>query len=383
MSLASGFNPATPKKHFLLFPKIKLWLLRVKSTFVFFCETFHIGQIMKQAATLFILFLSTLHLVNAQNDSLTAPKFSSTLWGNIFTAFYYSPGQKVAPDKGFEFSTGLLGYKAQWGDKATATLIYDVFKTTDHIQVYDTSGNSMPVSYFRGSDYTAFLKMAQIDYRLNPRLQFSVGQLLNQQYLTYQDRFWGFRYISTTFQELYRFGAPADFGARVTYLPHPTLAVSVGVVNGNGPFRQQSDDGEMQYFTNIEWTPAEGFIVKVFADRMPVADLPARNVLSLFTGYRTDAWRLGFEYNYVENDRNDDALDFSGVSTYGAVMIAEGWHFLARHDYISKSAAFENEHYIITGLEYEPYKGFFTSVNYRFLTRDNVSWIYASFGARF
>jgi hypothetical protein len=343
---------------------------------------------MKQSATFLILFFLSYQLVIAQNDSLSQPQFSSKVWGNIFTAFYYSTGQKTSPDKpdkGFEFSTGLLGYKAQWGDKASATLIYDVFRTTDHIQVHDTSNNNNPmqVSYFRGSDYTAFLKMAQIDYHFNARLQLSVGQLLNQQYLTYQDKFWGFRYISTTFQELYRFGAPADFGARVTYLPYQTLAVSVGAVNGNGPFRLQSADGEMQYFTNIEWTPVKEFIVKVFADHMPVKDMPGRNVLSLFTGYRTDAWRLGFEYNFVENDRNDPDLDLSGISTYGAIRIAEGWHVMARHDYIRKSAALEKEHYFITGFEYEPYKGFYTSLNHRFVSQDNTSWIYASFGARF
>jgi hypothetical protein len=114
---------------------------------------------------LFILILTTMvHMAYTQNDTTPPLKYSSTVWGNIFTAFYYIPSAKVMPNKGFEFSTGLLGYRGQWGDRATATLIYDVFRTTDRIEVRDTSGNLLPVTYgSRGSDYTAFLKMAQID----------------------------------------------------------------------------------------------------------------------------------------------------------------------------------------------------------------------------
>ncbi len=329
------------------------------------------------------LFLSFFQLAMAENDTIEQLNYESTLWGNIFTAFYYSPGEKIAPDKGFELSTGLLGYRGQLGNKASATLIYDVFRTTSRIEVTDTAGNPMDVSYgFLGSDYTGFLKMAQIDYNINSRLSFSIGQLLNQQYLTYQDRFWGFRYIAYTFQEMNRFGAPADFGARLTFKPHETLAVSAGSVNGNGPFRIQGEDGNLQYFTNIEWTPIEEFIIKVFADHTPVEGLPHRNAFSFFTGYKTDIWRLGLEVNHVENHLNDTDNDLSGTSIYGAYKFLDKWHFLARHDYIIKSMEYEKEHYIITGLEYEPYEGYYTSINYRFLT-DDVSWIFASFGVRF
>ncbi len=336
----------------------------------------------------FTLFFLQLQLIS-QSDTTEQVKYKSNVFGNIFTAFYYSPGEKLSPDKGFELTTGLLGYKGQWGDKASATLIYDVFRTTDRISVTDTNNVPMNVTYgSRGSDYTGFLKMAQIDYKINSWLDFSVGQLLNQQYLTYQDKFWGFRYIAFTFQEMNRFGSQADFGARFTFRPHKTLAVSIGSVNGNGPFRVQSADSGLQYFTNIEWTPVKEYIVKIFADHMPSDGLPSRNAYSFFTGYKTDIWRLGVEVSHVENHLNDNANDLSGTSIYGAYRFAPSWYFLARHDYIKKSMALEDAHYIVAGIEYEPYKGFFTSVNYRFLTeKDNpdsdISWFFASFGVRF
>lgn len=318
----------------------------------------------------------------SDNESNTQ-EFSSSWFANIFTAFWYSPGNKAVPSGGFELSTALLGYKAEWGDKARATLIYDVYRTTGDITVTDKTGDTLIVSWFRGSDYTGFLKMAQIDFLVSPWLEISAGQLLNQQYLTYQDRFWGFRYISTTFQELYRFGSPADFGARLTIRPHSSLAASLNIVNGNGPFRKQSDDGRLQYAGNIEWNPADGLILKLYADQMAATGKPTRNAISFFTGYKTEEWRLGFEANMVNNHLNDELHDLRGISTYGAIMVAPGWHFLARHDYIIKSVSLSKAHYIITGLEYEPYKGLFASLNYRHLSKGSISWLYASLGAKF
>lgn len=339
---------------------------------------------MKKQLFFILLFLFLVKLMNAQGDSDSTVRFRSNVWGNIFTAFYYAPGERAVPSKGFELSTGLLGYKGQWGNKASATLIYDVYRTTDRIEVKDSNNTSLDVTYgSRGSDYTGFLKMAQIDYRINSWLDLAVGQLLNQQYLTCQDKFWGFRYIAFTFQEMNRFGAQADFGARLTFKPHKTLAVSVGSVNGNGPFRLQSDDGNLQYFTNIEWTPVKELIVKLFADHAPAGDKPQRNAISFFTGYKTDRWRMGVEVNHIENHLNNDTIDLRGTSVFGAYRIFDKWHFLARYDYVHKSLALEKAHYFLTGFEYEPYRGFYTSLNYRFLSEGDKSWIYASFGVRF
>jgi hypothetical protein len=334
-------------------------------------------------AIVFLLLLSPGNITLAQTDSVNPSEFSSSWFANIFTAFWYSPGNRSVPSKGFELSTGLIGYRAEWGDKARATIIYDVYRTTGNIMVTDQSGDTLNASWFSGSDYTGFLKMAQIDFSVNSWLELSAGQLLNQQYLTYQDRFWGFRYISTTFQELNRFGSPADFGARITIRPHNSLAASLNIVNGDGPFRTQGDDGKLQYAANIEWSPAGGFILKLYADHLASAGKPGRNAISFFTGYKASDWRLGFEANMVNNHLNDTSPDLKGISTYGAVKFAEGWHILGRHDYIIKSMSLDKAHYVITGLEYEPYEGLFTSLNWRYLSEGKVSWIYASFGAKF
>lgn len=318
-----------------------------------------------------------------KTDSIKPITVKHSFFANVFTGFYYSLSDQAIPRTGFDFSTGLLGYRADWDDKATVTLIYDVTKTTNEIIVTDTSGNVLPATWFKGSDYTAFLKMAEIDFKPYKWLEISVGQMLNQQYLTFQDKFWGFRYVATTFQELYRFGSPADFGARVTYKMDKKLNVSAGAVNGEGPFRRQDNQGTIQFFGNVEWFPVKGFTIKAFADYLPVEGKDPRSAFSFFSGYKCDKWRLGAEYSRVENQANVTGNTWEGTSVYGAYKIAGQWQVLARWDNMLQTSAYKNAHYIIAGAEYEPYKGLYISLNGRFLSEGEIPWIFMNFGAKF
>lgn len=332
----------------------------------------------------FILFLSFKGIFSqVKTDSIPPLEIKSSFFANIFTGFYYSTNKNIKPKAGFEFSTGLIGYRADWGKKASATLIYDVTRTTSDIVVTDSNNTVHNVSLFKGSDYTAFLKMAQIDFRPYEWLEISAGQMLNQQYLTFQDKFWGFRYVATTFQELYRFGSPADFGLRITGKYKNKLNFTLGSVNGEGPFRKQDVDAGFQYFSNIEWMPFKGFTAKFYGDIFPINNKSTRGTLSFFTGYKSDNWRLGVELNHIENYGNVKGKSWDGVSTYGAYKISKGWHILLRHDYLIETATYKNEHYIIGGCEYEPYKNLFVSLNGRYLTAGEVPWVYFNLGAKF
>jgi len=329
------------------------------------------------------LYLTSIAFSQEKTDSIKPITVKHSFFANIYTGFYYSFSDNAVPKTGFDFSTGLLGYRADWGDKATVTLIYDVSKTTNEIIVTDTSGNTLQTTWYKGSDYTAFLKMAEIDFKPYSWLEISIGQLLNQQYLTFQDKFWGFRYISTTFQELYRFGNPADFGARITYKYKNALNFTIGAVNGEGPFRKQDNDATIQYLCNIEWFPIEGFTIKAFCDYLPVKDKSPRSAVSFFTGYKCNKWRLGIEYNRVENNLNIKSAFLEGTSVYGAYKIKEKWHLLVRWDNLTKTTVYENDNYIIAGAEFEPYKGLYVSLNGRYLTKGEIPWAFMNFGAKF
>ncbi|MFH2094786.1 MAG: hypothetical protein ABIJ16_03720, partial [Bacteroidota bacterium] len=231
---------------------------------------------------------------NADGDS-TKKEFPGVVFANVYSGFYYTIDGNNTPVTAFNFPTGLLGYTHKLSDNVKGTLIYDVTRTTNFLYT-DTSGIS---NYFEGSKYTAFLKMAQVDWRINKTAEISFGQLLNEQYLTLQDKFWGYRYIAVTFQELNRFGNPADFGARLKFfMLGEKLQYSITAVNGEGPFRYQDNYGKFLISNNIEYAPSKEWIIKIYGDyMMPPSDtMKARIVLSPFVGYKCDKFRVGLEY---------------------------------------------------------------------------------------
>ncbi len=321
--------------------------------------------------------------VIAQPISSDTSKFKQKVFGNIYTGFYYRLNKNITPRQAFELSTALFGYQAEMGEKVRATLIYDVSRTTDDISVSDTSGQLMNVSYHKGSDYTAFLKQAQIDWSFAKDFELSAGQLLNQQYLTLQDKFWGYRYIVYTFQERYRFGSPADFGARISWNRKDKINFSIGVVNGDGAFNRQDSKGLMLYHTNLEIFPVKNLTVKFYFNICPDNNLPASMVYSAFVGYKADKWKLGAEYNQVTHPDFSSGKTYSGYSVYCSYKISEKTDILLRYDLIENSAYYKNNQYIIAGIQYLPVKNFFISINGRYLLPEDEPQVYINTGIKF
>ena len=217
-------------------------------------------------------------------DSTKVIKPTHKVFANIFTAGYYN-FNTTKPNAGFDVSTALIGYKLKKDDILDFTLIYDVTRTTNGITVLDTAGNQLPVYYFEGSKYTAFLKMAELKWYFAKNFSLATGQLLNQQYLTVQDKFWAHRYVMVTMQELYRMANPADFGMRVEYKNTETFAFSLGAVNGNGPFRKQDTLSTIQYNSNIEVYLIKNFLIKAFVSITPATFETENNLSTAFSGF--------------------------------------------------------------------------------------------------
>lgn len=323
-----------------------------------------------------------------------APK--SKAFGAIYTGFYTSLNNNVSPKAAFEFKSGLFGYMRNLSENVKATLIYDVYKTTRDIQVTDTSGNILDVKYAEGSKYTAFLKQGEIDWKVNKYLELSIGQLLNEQYLTVLDKFWGYRYIDYTYQERLRYGSPADFGARAKlYLGK--FKYSLTVMNGDGPFKYQDANSTFLIANNLEYRPNDKFIFKVYYDLEPISEemkkmnktltfpnkAKTKHAISGFVGYKADKFKVGAECNMVINSRFVANQDYNGASIYSAYKVTDKIDVLARYDYIGKSALLEDGHYIIAGFQYSPVKRFMTSINYRHSAPGDIQMIYLNAGVKF
>ena len=336
------------------------------------------------------LFLGIFN-VNAQ-DSIVKPKLPEIehkLFGNIFSAYYTKLNGDIKPKNAFEMPTALLGYSATFDKKLKATLISDVSRTTNNISVTDTSGNPLSVNYNEGSKYTLFLKMAEIKYSPTDFLDLRMGLILNTQYLTTQDKFWDYRYVYFTFQEVHRYGVPADFGAQVDLKYSDKILNQISITNGEGPFRYQDDNGKFVYANNFEVYPVKGLIMKLYADYSPASDTSSvaedRMALSAFVGFKTDKYRVGAEYNKVFNYGYRQNSDYYGFSGFGSYTINPKFDIFLRYDYINRSAVLnvEKGHLFIVGAQYQIIKNFTCSLNARSLSSGEKVMLYFNVGVKF
>lgn len=328
--------------------------------------------------SLFIVFVS---FTSSQAQPDTTKPDPGLFFADIHTYFQHDLNANCTPQSSFGLTTAILGYKKSFSQKASGTILYDVTRTTNFMYP-DTIGIN---GYFEGSKYTAFLKMAEIDWKFCNWGEMGIGQLLNEQYLTVQDKHWGMRYIATTMQELFRFGMPADFGIRLKIKPIESLVVSFTVVNGDGPFRYQDNESNFLYSANVEYRPKDFLIFKVYADyeQHPSALSENRSVISGFAGFKSKKWMAGAEYNLVKNNSFLPGTDLSGVSLFASTKVKPKATVFARADYLSEYGNVKNETFWLTGVEYRPVSNLGLAVSMKRNTWLNTTMICLNAGIRF
>lgn len=337
-------------------------------------------------------------VVFTQNTSLEITKEKpSYVFGQIYAGFYYGFNPDFKPQSAFVFNQGIIGYSHKLSKDLSGTIILDVTRTTHINEIVDTAGNLLDYDYFEGSKYTAYLKMAEIKWDINKHFVFRVGQLLTTQYLTFIDKFWGYRYIDVTFQEKFRMGMPADFGVQVDYKLKDKFLNQFSITNGEGPFRYQDINSKFIYANNIQYYPTDKLTLKLYVDYGPASDTginaAAKSVISGFTGYKTDRFRVGAEYDYVFNYGFIKDVEYYGFSVFGSVVLNDKFQALARWDHINLDAPenFASTNYYLIGFQYEPVKKFTTSLNFRYYSNIiydqiviyDLPFIYANFGLKF
>ncbi|HBS85655.1 MAG: hypothetical protein A2W91_14170 [Bacteroidetes bacterium GWF2_38_335] len=337
---------------------------------------------MKNILTLLFICL-TVCSAYSQKDTTKTQNLKSSVFANIYAGFYYGLNENSSPRSAFNMPTAILGYKREISEKVNAIILYDVTRTTN-FGYTDSSGIS---GYFEGSKYTAFLKMAQIDWKIKKFLELSVGQMLNEQYLTVQDKWWDHRYVDVTFQEKFKFGMPADFGARLKYTYKDKIRFSLTAVNGEGPFKYQDADARFLFSGNIEYLPSEKIMVKLYCDHQTIkADSSSvRSAVSVFAGFRNKKVMAGAEYNLLQNvDFTDNENnDYSGISLYSGYKINWKTEVFGRFDLFSLVTGLDNVNYYIFGFQYTPAPAYNISINFRNYTPANMPQLFANFGIKF
>ena len=283
--------------------------------------------------------------------------------GDIFSTIFWNYNADLSSDaskkNSFEVKRVYLGYKFKIDDKISAKVTFDIGKNSS------------------GSNYTAFLKTAQIDWSLKDNFKLSFGMIGNKQF-KYQESIWGYRYLYKTFQDENKFGSSADLGVNGEIKVSENLKMNLFMLNGEGYKNAQDDDGYMKFGGNLIYEITNGLSLKLYYDSEPGNDEFNVTNVGYFIGYDKNKTRVGLEYNKINNAKsyNSPSLDnnLSGFSGYISQNFSENSSVFFRYDSLESNIVSgssepwnsgEDGKLMIFGYEYVVTKGFKLNLNYR------------------
>ena len=306
---------------------------------------------------LMILVLSPLITFPQGNNYDIAPKGQPHF--KVFWNYHYDYTENTEQVSAFELTRVYLGYKYKFDDKFSAKITYDIGKND------------------AGSNHTAFVKIAQLDYKINPSVKISMGLIGGKQYKD-QENHWGYRYIYKMLQDENKFGPSADLGINAEFKISKILMANLFVVNGEGYKNLQDDDGNQRFGMSLIYNPLKKLTTKFYYDTHASENSKSLNNIAFFAGYKTDSWRIGAEYNKMENGTNyKTAIDdhnLDGISFYGSYVFNNKVEIFARFDEISSNILTGHDNswnynkdgaLMLFGVQYVAAKGVKFSVNSR------------------
>ena len=283
--------------------------------------------------------------------------------GDIFSTIFWNYNTDLSSESSkknsFEVKRVYLGYKFKIDDKISAKVTFDIGKNS------------------AGSDYTAFLKTAQIDWSLKDNFKLSFGMIGNKQF-KYQESIWGYRYLYKTFQDENKFGSSADLGVNGEIKVSKNLKMNLFMLNGEGYKNIQDDDGYMKIGGNLIYEISNGLSLKLYYDSEPGNDEFNVTNVGYFIGYDKNKTRVGLEYNKINNAKsfNSPSLDnnLSGFSGYISQIFSENSSVFFRYDSLESNIVSGSSEpwnsgkdgkLMILGYEHVVTKGFKLNLNYR------------------
>jgi len=304
----------------------------------------------------FIIALSSLD-GNAQADSSFIPHGNP--FALIFTDVNYT-FSKEGNTKAFELTRGYLGYEYFFSKNISSRINIDIANPgTGQLQM------------------TAFIKNAFVQYK-DETISARFG-MINTDQFSLQESQWGHRYIYMSFQDAYKFGPSADLGAAFGYSPSKIISFDFSVLNGEGYKKVQIDSVFKTTFGFRIRTP-NGFALRGYYDRMK-KDY-AQTTLAFMAAYTIKKFKTGLEYNIQKNNGMINGNDFSGISVYASIGVAQKFSIYSRYDYLM-SAVPDNAtdpwnlskdgHYFIAGFDYTPVEGIkIAPVYFGYLPEDDL-----------
>ena len=283
--------------------------------------------------------------------------------GKVSTRVYWNFNKDFSNDalkkNAFEIKRAYFGYEYKISEKISSKVTFDVGKNNS------------------GSDYTAFLKIAQLDWKVKNNFKLSLGMIGNKQF-KYQESIWGYRYMYKTFQDENKFGSSADLGVNAEIKLSEKIDLNLFALNGEGYKNVQDDNGFIKIGGNLIYVFNNGLSAKIYYDSQSSVDNFNLVNTGYFIGYEKKNTRVGLEYNEMLNGKTykDPFSDhnLSGFSGYVSQNLSKNSNIFFRYDSLESNVISGNSEpwnsdkdgkLMILGYEYVVTKGFKLNLNYR------------------
>lgn len=298
----------------------------------------------------------------------------------------FQPSGKIIARSFFDFSQGFGNANRESGFDLTRAFLGYNYRFTRTLQaqviIDGASGNSdgkLEV-YVRN----AFVNWNDYGFNVN------VGEIGLLQFNT-QEKYWGYRYVLKSFQDLNKMAPSVDLGFTGEYQFNDYISADISVTNGEG-YKKVVKNNSTRYALGFSLHPIKNVILRVYGDiyndggdvrdRLPEGIVDAKygdqKTLSLFTGYKNDLISGGVEYNRVFNKGFIQDKDYYGYSVYGGVKFSSKWSAYARYDIMDSNmpSSFTSPwndldaQLMIAGVEFRPLKQIKISPNIRNINPD-------------
>ena len=267
---------------------------------------------MKAKFILLAVFACAGIAAQAQDVKVEEPKGKAIV--QVFGNFHTGIGEKNN-DLGFELERSYLGYEYKLNKNLTVKGVMDIGKSSDV------------------SDYQriAYIKNAMVSWKKG---NFTLnGGLISTTQFNFQEKFWGYRYVMKSFQDLYKFGNSADLGLSASYKFADWVSMDAIIVNGEGYKKIQKNTG-LNYGLGATFTPVKGFQVRLYGGLNDSGEEGKKGIVNMagFMGYKCKRFSLGAEYNHMLNASHKAGKDQFGYSVFGSVNVAKFADVYARFD---------------------------------------------------
>jgi len=310
--------------------------------------------------------------------------------GKVFFNYHYDMTDGAEQESSFEIKRAYFGYNYNISKGLKASITLDVGKNDG------------------GSDYTAYLKKAQLEWKASSVVKVSLGMISTIQFKE-QEKFWGYRYIMKSFNDQYGLGSSADMGIKANFKLSDAFSANAFVINGEGYKKVQDEDGKQKVGASLVYQN-KGLIAKIYTDansaKVVTEDGSEEDVtvaaLATFVGYKfSDKFRLAAEYNQLINgikySEVAEDYDLEGLSVYSTYTFDKEWEVFGRYDFLTSNTLkgetekwniAKNGSAITAGIQYAPVKNVKMAFNYQGFNfkksdTDNKSLLYVNLEFKF